>query len=164
MNQEFIIRSEKGDEYRLRIATESTGLLSDEVLQKLSAAGVEVIDIELERTQGLNFTNLLVLGKIVDCIADVFLAREDFMICFFCDFISLVPSMKKEMSVQEYRSRLFSNMFERYVRSRHINGIRNQVVVVKGIAEDYFVHVIAREKHAGLTTIIGEGIQRDFGK
>ena len=82
----------------------------------------------------------------------------------FCDFISLIPSTKKNISVQEYRSRLFSNMFERYINCHNIGGIRNLVVTVKGIAEDYFAHVIVREEHIYLAKIIGEGVQKDFGK
>lgn len=164
MNQEFVIQSDQGDEYRLRITSDHIGMLSEDVLQELANKGVQVVDIELERTKGDNVTSPRVLAKIEECIADIFLSHQDVMICFFCDFISLIPSSKKNMSVQEYRSRLFSNMFERYVNVHHIVGIRNQVVTVKGIAEDYFAHVIVREEHVYLAKIIGEGIQNDFGK
>ena len=164
MNQEFVIQSDQGDEYRLRITSDHIGMLSDDVLRELANKGVQVVDIELERTKGDNVTSPRVLAKIEECIADIFLSHQDVMICFFCDFISLIPSSKKNMSVQEYRSRLFSNMFERYVSGHHIVGIRNKVVSVKGIAEDYFAHVIVREEHVYLAKIIGEGIQKDFGK
>ena len=164
MNQEFVIQSDQGDEYRLRITSDHIGMLSENVLRELANKGVQVVDIELERTKGDNVTSPRVLAKIEECIADIFLSHQDVMVCFFCDFISLIPSSKKNMSVQEYRSRLFSNMFERYVNVHHIVGIRNQVVTVKGIAEDYFAHVIVREEHVYLAKIIGEGIQKDFGK
>ena len=164
MNQEFIIQADQGDEYRLRITSDHIGMLSDEIIQELKAKGIQVVDIELERTKGLHVTSLRVLAKIEECIAEVFFSRQDIMICFFCDFISLVPSMKKKMSVQEYRSRLFSDMFERYIKIHHIDGIRNQVVTVNGVAEDYFAHVIVREEHIHLARIIGEGIQKDYGK
>lgn len=165
MNQEFVIQSDQDDEYRLRITSEHIGMLSEDVLQELMSKGIQVIDIELERTKGDSVTSPKVLAKIEECIADVFLSHRDVMICFFCDFISLIPSSnKKNMSVQEYRSRLFSNMFERYINCHHISGIRNQVVTVKGIAEDYYAHVIVREEHIYLAKIIGEGIQKDFGK
>ena len=55
-------------------------------------------------------------------------------------------------------------MFERYINCHNIGGIRNQVVTVKGIAEDYFAHVIVREEHIYLAKIIGEGVQKDFLK
>lgn len=164
MNQEFIIQADQGDEYRLRITSDHIGMLSDEVILELRAKGIQVVDIELERTKGLRVTSPRVLAKIEECIAEVFFSRQDIMICFFCDFISLVPSMKKKMSVQEYRSRLFSDMFERYIKIHHIDGIRNQVVTVNGVAEDYFAHVIVREEHIHLARIIGEGIQKDYGK
>lgn len=164
MNYLYIIQSNQTDEYKLRITSEDNGMLSDEVRQTLASENIEVFDIELERTKGLNVTSHKVLSKIEDCIADIFLTHHNAMICFFCDFISLVPSMNRNMSVQEYRSILFSKMFDRYVTLHHIEGIKNQVVVVKGTAEDYYVHVIAREEHLRFAKIIGEGIQRDFGK
>jgi hypothetical protein len=139
-------------------------MLADDVRQRLLAEGIEVLDIELERTKGLNVTSHKVLSKIEECIADVFLTHENAMICFFCDFISLIPSMKKDMSVQEYRSCLFSRMFERYVTAHCIEGVKNQIVIVKGVAEDYFAHIIAREEHIHYAKLIDDGIRKDFGK
>ena len=99
MNQEFVIQSDQGDEYRLRITSDHIGMLSEDVLQELTNKGVQVFDIELERTKGDNVTSPRVLAKIEECIADVFLSHPNVMICFFCDFISLIPSTKKNMSV-----------------------------------------------------------------
>ena len=78
-------------------------------------------------------------------------------------YLRLKKLAKDDMSSAK-RSRLFSNMFERYINCHNIGGIRNQVVTVKGIAEDYFAHVIVREEHIYLAKIIGEGVQKDFGK
>lgn len=164
INLEYIIQSEFGDEYRLRITSEYSGMLSEDAFFALAAEGVEVVDVELERTRGVNVTSQKVLSKIADCIADAFIPHSNVIICFFCDFISLLPSMKKRMSVQEYRSKLFSYMFERYVELHHIDGVMNHVVTVKGVAEDYFAHVIYRESHAHLANMISQGIQQDYGK
>ena len=164
MESIFIIRSEKGDEYKLKITSESTVMIPDDIRLMLRNKGIEVLDIDLNRSKGLNLTDLKVLSQIEECVAEVFFQHPNAIICFFCDFISLVPSMKRHMSVQEYRSRLFSGMFNRYISLHNIVGVRNKVVIVRGVAEDYFVHVIARQQHMQYADIIGQGIQIDFGK
>ena len=164
MESIFIIRSEKGDEYKLKITSENTVMISDDVQMMLCDEGIEILDIDLNRSEGLHFTDLRVLSQIEECIAEVFFQHPNAIICFFCDFISLVPSMKRHISVQEYRSRLFSGMFTRYVSHHNIDNVKNRVVIVKGVAEDYFVHVIARQQHMHYVDIICQGIQTDFGK
>lgn len=164
MDELFIIQSEQGDEYKLRIASTDSGMVSDKVRQQLLAAGLVVLDIDLYRSKGSNVTDHKILARIEDCIADVFFKHSNAVICFFCDFIGLLPNTTKTMSVQEYRSLLFSRMFERYVKTHHIGGVHNHVVTVKGVAEDYYVHVIARVEHGQFARMIGEGIQKDFGK
>lgn len=57
MNQEFVIQSDQGDEYRLRITSDHIGMLSEDVLRELANKGVQVVDIELERTKGDNVTS-----------------------------------------------------------------------------------------------------------
>lgn len=164
MDELFIIRSEQGDEYKLRISTNSSGLVSDKVHQQLLTVGLDIMDIDLYRSKGFNVTDHKVLAKIEECIADVFLSHPNVVICFFCDFIGLLPNTTKTMSVQKYRSLLFSKMFERYVKTHHIDGVRNHIVTIKGVAEDYYVHIISRVEHSQYAWIIGEGIQKDFGK
>ena len=122
------------------------------------------MEIGLERSKGLNFTNHRVLAQIEQCIAEVILGNPNAILFFFCDFISLLPTMKKNMSVQEYRSRLFSRMFERYVAQHHITDIFNRVTTVEGIAENYYFHVIARRHHLIFADMILASIQKDFGK
>ena len=111
MNEVYTIRSEGGDEYKLQFSTERSGVIADVILDSIERQGVIVVEIGLERSRGLNFTNHRVLAQIEKCIAEVILGNPNVILFFFCDFISLLPTMKKNMSVQEYRSRLFSKMF-----------------------------------------------------
>jgi hypothetical protein len=164
MEQIYLIKSDFEDEYKLRISSDNSGILSDEVYKKINENGILVFNIELERTKGTNITSQKVLSKIEECIAETLLTHNNSIFCFFCDFISLIPKMKRSISVQEYRSRLFSSMFERYPNIHEIKGIRNHVVIIEGCAENYYVHVIARDKHLHIVKTISESIQKDFGK
>ena len=164
MNDIYIIRSESGDEYKLQFTTERSGIISDVILDQLSLHGIEVVEIGLGRSKGGNVTSPKVLAQIEKCIADMLIAHPNVIISFFCDFISFVPRMKRNMPVQQYRSLLFTRMFEHYIAHHHLDGICNRVVTVEGVAENYFFHIIARQEHLQYADIIAQGHQDDFGK
>ena len=68
------------------------------------------------------------------------------------------------MPPQEYRSRLFEKMFQRYVRHHDIDNVRLSVVEVNGINEKYYFHVIYREGHSMLASMIGSDIKEGLEK
>ena len=91
--------------------------------------------------------------------------QEDVIICYYCDFINPIPKTKKNsMPPQEYRSKLFDLMFQRYVKQHGIEGVRLSVVEVNGINEIYYFHVIYREPHSMLASMIGSDLKEGLGK
>ena len=140
MNEVYTITSDSGDEYKLQFTTDRSGVISDALLDLLASKGIEVMEVGLARVKGQNV-----------------------ILSFFCDFIHFVPSNKR-IPVQEYRSRLFSAMFDRYVSLRHIHNFCNHVVEVKGVSETFFFHVIYRKEHESFADMIADGHQKDFGK
>ena len=164
MNEVYIIHSETGDEYKLQFTTERSGVISNEILDQLSLHGIEVVEIGLGRSKGNNVTSPKILAQIEECIAKMLLSHPNVIISFFCDFISFVPKMKRKISVQQYRSQLFTRMFEHYIAHHQINDVCNRVVKIEGIAEDYYFHIIARQDHLKYVDIIAMGHQEDYGK
>lgn len=167
MNEIFVIQSEYGDEYKLQLTTERSGLIASELLDRIHSDGIEVVEIGLGRVKGMAPTNPRVLAQIEDIVADMFLSHTNVVISFFCDFINGIPSMnkkKKKMTVQQYRSILFSHMFERFVINHKLDGVYNKVVVVQGVAEPYYFHIIARREHLMYADMIAEGHHNDFDK
>lgn len=125
------------------------------------------IEIDLGHTKGTESTNPLFLAQIEKIIANVFLTHSNVIICFFCDFIHIIPSMSKKkehMTVQQYRSLLFARMFERFTNYHHIEDVYNRVVVVQGVVEPYFFHAISRKEHLKYADMIAEGYHKDFDK
>ena len=167
MNFIDFLSSVKGDIYQISLSSKNGGLIADDIRQALIAEGIIVLDVELNRIEGLNPTTNAILAKIGEKIADVFLANPNVIICYFCDFLSTLPytnKKHKELSVQEYRSILFSQMFERYVSQHHIENVSLAILTVEGVEANYYVHVIARNEHLHYISQINNGIQRDFGK
>ena len=163
MNEVYIITSESGDEYKLQFTTERSGIIADVLLDLLVGNDIEVVEIGLARVKGQNVTSPLVLARIEESIANIMQRHRNVILSFFCDFIHVVPS-KKKISVQEYRSRLFSAMFNRYVSQHHLHDFCNHVVEVEGGSEPFFFHIIYRKEHEAFADMIADGYQKDFGK
>lgn len=91
MNYIDFLSSIKGDIYQISLSSENDGLIAADVRRTLSAEGIIILDVELNRVQGLNPTTNAVLSKIGEKIAEVFLANPNVIICYFCDFLSDLP-------------------------------------------------------------------------
>ena len=163
MDEVYTVTSESGDEYKLQFTSDRSGVIADALLDFLADRGIEVVEIGLARVKGHNVTSHYVLAKIEECIADLMQRHPNAILSFFCDFIHFVPS-HKQIPVQEYRSRLFSAMFNRYVAQHHLHEFCNHVVEVEGVSEHFYFHVIYRKEHEVFADMIAEGHQNDFGK
>ena len=164
MTEVYTLHSESGDEYKLQFTTDRSGIIADKLLDQLNAQGIEVVEIGLARVKGENITSHKVLRQIEECIADLMQRMPNVILSYFCDFIHLVPSHKKDMTVQEYRSRIFSAMFKRYVSQRQLFDVCDDEIKINGVAESFFFHVIYHKHHQHYAEMIAEGHIKDFGK
>ena len=164
MTEAYTFISETGDEYKLQFTTERSGIIAGDIMDCLGSEGIEVAEIGLGRVMGGNVTDTKMLSQIAECIADFMQRHQNVVLSFFCDFINFLPATKKNIPVQEYRSRLFSLMFDRYVKQHHLNGFSNKVVVIEGVAEPYYFHIISRSEHSKYADMIAEGHHKDFDK
>ena len=164
MTEVYTLHSEQGDEYKLQFTTDRSGIIADNLLDQLNAQGIEVVEIGLARVKGEHVTSHKVLYQIEECIADLMRRMPNVILSYFCDFIHLVPSKKKDMTVQEYRSRMFSAMFKRYVSQQQLLDICDDEIKIDGVAEPFFFHVIYHKRHQQFAEMIAEGHIKDFGK
>ena len=164
MTEVYTLRSESGDEYKLQFTTDRSGIIADNLLDQLNAQGIEVVEIGLARVKGENITGHKVLHRIEECIADLMQRMPNVILSYFCDFIHLVPSHKKNMTVQEYRSRMFSAMFKRYVTQQQLFDVCDDEIKINGVTEPFFFHVIYHKNHQHFAEMIAEGHIKDFGK
>ena len=157
-----IFKSSENDIYHITLS-EDNSLLSATALDSLDK--VKLVGIELRRLSGNHVTGQEVLVAIENTIADFFIQNPNVIICYYCDFINPIPrTTKNTMPPQEYRSRLFEKMFQRYTRHRSISDVRLSVVEINGINEKYYFHVIYRESHSLLATLIGHDLKEGFSK
>lgn len=159
------IRSNKGDELQVSLIPLRDQFLSQEAHERLSRDGVDVLMVELDRVKGIAPVGHLVLSNIEQVVADAFVHKRNTVICFICDFLSPIPSSKKQIPCQQYRSILFTRMFERYI-SKHesVMDMTQTVVAIEGTCETYYVHLIARKEQMHYVQLLSEDIKTGFSK
>lgn len=148
-----IFRSSTGDVYHITLS-ENHSVFSSETIDALN--DIDIIGVELRRLAGRNSTGQAVLTAIESTIAEFFVKHENAIIYYYCDFIAPIPhTSKNSMPPQEYRSRLFEKMFQRYSQQHGMTDVRLSVIEINGINEKYYFHVIYREVHSPLASMIG---------
>ena len=75
-----------------------------------------------------------------------------------------IKGANKNLSVQEYRSRLFSYMFDSYMESHQVSGFSNTPIIINGDGYRLFMHLIARSKHQSIVDVIKDDVLEGWGK
>lgn len=158
-----LLKAGSHDSYHISIESLSEKLLSDQIKLTLRDQ-IDLVGIYLEQLSGSSTTSIASLGRIAEIIAECFMQNPNIILCYYCDFISMLPSTRKAMPVQEYRSKLFQKLFNRYVAGHHVNGVSLVIIEVNGVDETNYVHIITREVHMKYVSLIGEEIRKDYGK
>lgn len=157
-----IFTSSYGDIYHITLF-EDTTLLSDNIKSKLQ--NIKLVGVDLRRLSGNNVTSLSVLNAIEEIVADYILHHDNVMIFYYCDFINPIPKTSKNaLPPQEYRSRIFENMFRRYITKNKIAGVHLSVLSVSGIDETYYFHLIYKDINAQIATAISDDIKISLSK
>lgn len=109
-----VFSTQQGDILQISFS-EETNLLSKEAISHIG--DIKLMGIELLRVKGTNTIGTNVLHYIEESVSEVLSLCSNAMIVYYCDFISPIPKTNKNaMPPQEYRSRLFENMFRRYIK------------------------------------------------
>ncbi len=107
-------------------------------------------DVTLVRKSGEDYVGYKILFAVSDVLARFMGENEDAVLCFYCDADTDLRRHHTELLPQEYRSRLFSRMFEMYVKSCNLSGFINYRVEMEdpyNTGNRQFAHFICREEH-----------------
>lgn len=169
MNYSFSISTKKGDEYRIMLIDADISILAEDVISFLEGKQIDVSEIIIERVKGGESTAQEVLHTITGKIADLFANNKKLILYYSCDDMNPIPSrnMKganKDLSVQAYRSALFSHIFDTYMYSHQVSGITNTPIIIKGEGYTQYMHLIARNIHRDIVNIIKRDVITGWGK
>ena len=169
MNYSFSISTRLGDEYRIILVNADISVLGEAVKETIVKEGIDISEILIDRVRGGESTAQEVLHAITGRIADLFAEHANLIIYYSCDDMNPIPSrnMKsanKDLPVQEYRSKLFSHIFDSYMYSHQVSGIDNTPIIIRGEGYTQFMHLIARTKHQIIVNLIKDDVIEGWGK
>lgn len=164
---------QKENEYRILLTPVNTGVLPECIQQVLSDRMIDVSELIIERISGESTTGQDVLHDITGWIAEMFANNPNLIIYYSCDDMTPIPSRNKnsdnkDMPVNEYRSRLFSHIFDTYMTSHQVSGVINTPIQLdnyeNGVGYSLFFHFIARDIHSDIVEMLKEDIRDISGK
>lgn len=163
MNLSFSYKTEKGDVYRISLENIPTELLSEEVREELGG-NVEIVEVILDRLYGDNITDRKTLSLISEKIGRIFIESPNLILYYFCDDLHSVPNQRSSITPQEYRSRLFSAMFERFVKQRELKGVSDSQIYIDAVGWDIYLHLIYRDEHSDYIELLKNYIAENYTK
>lgn len=96
------------------------------------------------------------LNAVSRTLASFLIDNDDVVLCFYCDESTDVARHNQAITPQEYRSRLFSAMFDRYVHTNKLVDFVNYIIRIENGGQPHFAHLICRETHLSAAKKIGE--------
>lgn len=164
---------QKENEYRILLTSVNTGSISNNILEIIRDRDIDVSELMIERISGESTTGQDILHDITGWVAEQFANNPNLIIYYSCDDMSPIPSRNinsgnKNMPVNEYRSALFSHIFDTYMTSHQVSGVINTPIRIdnyeNGIGYSLFFHFIARDIHSDIVELLKEDIKEVSGK
>lgn len=158
MDLSFDIKNTEGDHLMVALSYydyESIRIFSSDPL----TLTLVFYDVTLIRKAGVGYVGYKVLSAVSDTLAKFMDDNEDAILCFYCDAATDVPRSHKDLLPQEYRSRLFSRMFDLYVKTHNLNKYVNHRVKIEdpdNPDNKQFAHFICRKEHEGAVSTLGQ--------
>ena len=150
MDSTFVIRNIKGDQIRIDLSVYDEqnikAFTNDPFISKLS-----FFNISLERLDRKSvFINPAILFNVCEILAKFLEENPNAVLSFYCDPRSDVPRNHLEFSPQEYRSRLFTKLFEYYTISKGIGCLIHRVLIfhdISGKANTQYFHLLGNKNY-----------------
>ena len=157
MDISFDIKNTEGDQVLVALSYYDTELLSV-VTSDPDVLNLVFFDVTLVRKSGREYVGGKMLFAISKVLADFMDENPDAVLCYYCSDID-VRRNHNSLAPQEYRSRLFAKMFDRYVVAHNIDNLVNHVVEIVD-SEDpessQFAQFICRREHEEAVAQLGE--------
>ena len=106
-------------------------------------------------------------------VTALFANNPNLIIYYSCDDMTPIPSRNtnsdnKDLPVNEYRSRLFTHIFDSYMSSHQVSGVTNTPIRLdnyeNGMGYSLFFHLIARDQHNDIIEMLKNEIKEVSGK
>ena len=121
---------QKDNEYRILQTSVNIEVLPEHILNVLTNRNIDISELMIERISGESTTTQAILHDITAWVAELFAINPNLIIYYSYDDMTPIPSRNKkgenkDMPVNEYRSRLFTHIFDSYMSSHQVSGVMN---------------------------------------
>lgn len=162
----FEVCTDSNDTFRVVLSSGKDAFFT--AAEAIPHSEIEIVEIDLERISGTRPATLKTLMKIAEGIADFFNQDDHVILYYYCDDTSDIPSGSSrhtDIWPQEYRSQLFSRMFQRQV-VRHAleEDIVDVIIRIQQGDRPVIMHLIARAKHKHYVETLQAYIMHNYGK
>lgn len=141
MDISFDIDNGKGDQLRVALSYYDAETIQTLTYDPLTLSLI-FYDVTLIRVSGDKTVNLKSLKEICERLYRFLSENDSVVLCFYCDDQTDVIRHDVDLTPQEYRSRLFSKMFEMYIKSKKITDYVNYIIKIDDNGMPRFVHFI----------------------
>lgn len=158
MDISFDIQNYKGDQVRVALSYYDAEALSYFTTNP-STLSLIFYDVTLLRMNGNGYVGYNILSAVSDTLARFMAENEDAVLCFYCDSATDVRRNHSNLSPQEYRSRLFSKMFDLYTSiHKDLDLINHQVKIEdsENYLKSQFAHFICKKSHESAVIEMGK--------
>lgn len=164
---------QKDNEYRVLLTSVDIEVLPERIQEVLACREIDISELMIERISGESTTGQDILHDITGWVAEQFAHNPNLIIYYSCDDMTPIPSRNKnsenkDMPVNEYRSKLFTHIFDTYMTSHQVSGVVNTPIQLdnyeNGIGYSLFFHFIARDIHNDIVEMLKEDIRDVSGK
>lgn len=158
MDVSFDIKNTKGDHIMVALSYYDAETISVFTTNPLVLTLV-FYDVALVRKSGNGYVGYKMLATISDILANFMLENDDAVLCFYCDPDTDVLRHNGDMLPQEYRSLLFSRMFDIYMqRHKSSNFINHRVEIIdaNNHLNKQYAHFICRYEHKDAVICLGK--------
>lgn len=159
MDISFDINNDKGDQVRVALSYYDTESLQAFTSDPLTLTLV-FYDVTLVRISGKGTVGIKMLRAVCDVLFRFMRENDTAVLCFYCDDLTDISRHHLDFTPQEYRSQLFSKMFDMYTQATDIIGIVNYVVRIENDDAPRFVHFITPDKYLSAVKLLGDIIMK----
>lgn len=158
MDISFDIRNSKGDQVRVALSYYDAEAMRS-FTGDLTTLSLVFYDVTLLRLSGEENVGMKTLNAMCDVLYRFMNENEDAVLCFYCDDMTDVKRSHTNISPQEYRSRLFSRMFDKFVQANHITSLINYIIKIEDDKNPRFAHFITQEKYLSSVKLLADIIK-----
>ena len=156
MDLTFDIKNSKGDHVMVALSQ------YDEVNIRIFTSDrritdLDFYDVSLSRISGTGYVGGKIIYGIIKILADFLEENDNAVLCFYCDPSSELPRNHTNMLPQQYRSQLFSRMFDNYTKNQEDKFVNHLIKVEDGYTVQY-AHFICRKDQEEAISLFGASI------